>query len=76
MEIQIFLASSIELREEREFLRLFIASKNDMFHEKVYLKLVTWEDSFVNAIVPDGMQSNYNEAIKECDVIFFLFWKK
>jgi len=77
MTTKIFLASSFELREDREALRLFIASKNDMLHEQgVYLKLVTWEDSFVNAIVPDGMQSNYNEAIKECDVIFFLFWKK
>ncbi|MFK5968966.1 MAG: NB-ARC domain-containing protein [Candidatus Marithrix sp.] len=75
MTIKIFLASSFELREDREALRSFIATKNDMLHEQgVYLKLVTWEDS--NAIVPDGMQSNYNEAIKECDVIFFLFWKK
>ncbi len=71
----IFLASSFELQEDIEAIRLFIAAKNDMLNEKgVYLKLVTWEDS--NAIVPDGLQSKYNEAIKQCDVIFFLFWRK
>ncbi|MDM8568555.1 HEAT repeat domain-containing protein [Thiotrichales bacterium HSG1] len=72
---QIFLASSAELREDRKELKLNIAGKNDMLNEKeVYLKLITWEDSFVNAMVEYGLQTEYDEAIKQCDVIIFLFW--
>jgi len=74
---QIFLASSAELREDRKELKLHIARKNDMLEKKgVYLKLITWEDSFVNAMVEYGLQTEYDEAIKQCDVIFFLFWTK
>ena len=74
---QIFLASSAELKEDRKEFKLYIAGKNDMLEKKgVYLKLLTWEDSFVNAIVEDGLQTKYDEAIKQCDVIFFLFWTK
>ena len=42
--IRIFIASSSELKEDREAFRVFIGLENDRLIDKgIYLKLVQWE---------------------------------
>ncbi len=74
--IRIFIASSSELKEDRDQFRLFISQENDRLHKKgIYLELVQWEH-FLDAISDTRMQSEYNEAIKSCDIVVCLFFTK
>ncbi|MEL6813764.1 MAG: COR domain-containing protein, partial [Cyanobacteria bacterium J06598_3] len=71
--IQIFLASSSELREDREQFEIFINRKNKQYIEDgIFLKLVIWED-FLNAMSKTRSQDEYNRAIAEnCDIFLIL----
>lgn len=74
--IRIFLASSSELKEDRDQFRLFISTENDRLHIKgIYLKLVQWE-YFIDAISDTRLQSEYNHAIGSCDIVVCLFFTK
>jgi len=74
--IRIFIASSSELKEDRELFRNFISNENDRLHEKgIYLMVVQWEN-FFDAISETRLQDDYNDAIRECDVVFCLFFTK
>ncbi|MFN3997419.1 hypothetical protein [Algoriphagus sp.] len=74
--IRIFLASSSELKEDRDQFRLFISTENDRLHSKgIYLKLVQWE-YFLDAISDTRLQSEYNNAIRSCDIVLCLFFTK
>lgn len=74
--IQIFLASSSELKEDRDQFRLFISTENDRLHSQgIYLKLVQWE-YFLDAISETRLQSEYNNAIRNCDIVLCLFFTK
>ena len=74
--IRIFLASSSELKEDRDQFRLFISTENDRLHSKgIYLKLVQWE-YFLDAISETRLQSEYNNAIRSCDIVLCLFFTK
>jgi hypothetical protein len=73
---RLFLASSAELKGDREQFELFIGRKNnDWFARGVRLELVIWED-FLDAVSNTRLQDEYNEAIRECDVFVMLFWTK
>ena len=73
---KIFLASSSELKENREQFEIFINRKNKEWHHKgVFLELVIWED-FVDAMSKTRLQDEYNKAIKECDIFIMLFFTK
>jgi hypothetical protein len=74
--IKIFLASSSELKDDREQFEIFINRKNKEYIEKdIFLELVLWED-FLDAMSPTRLQDEYNKAITECDVFVSLFHTK
>lgn len=76
--LKIFLASSSELKEDRDALRLFISLENDRLNEKganIYLQLVQWE-YFLDTVSDTSSQTEYNKALKECDIVLSLFFSK
>ncbi len=73
---KIFIASSNELKDDRDDFREFISVQNDFLHRKgIYLELIQWE-YFNDSIVPDGKQNEYNSALKTCDMFVSLFYTK
>jgi hypothetical protein len=73
---KIFIASSNELKDDRDDFREFISVQNDSLHRKgIYLELVQWE-YFNDSVVPDGKQNEYNNALKTCDMFVSLFYTK
>ena len=74
--IKIFIASSAELEQDRKAFRELLSVENDRLHYKgLYLKLVQWE-YFFNAVSQSGKQDDYNQKLKECDMVICLFYKK
>ena len=74
--IKVFLASSSELKADREQFEILIARKsNDSFGRDVVLQLVLWED-FLDALSKTRLQDEYNAKIRECDLFVLLFWTK
>ncbi|PZX61060.1 hypothetical protein LV84_00048 [Algoriphagus ratkowskyi] len=74
--IRIFIASSSELKEDREKFKLFIGLENDRLVNKgIYLKLEQWE-YFKDSISSTRLQDEYNEAIRKSDMVICLFYTK
>ena len=74
--IKIFLASSSELKDDREQFEIFINRKNKEYIKKsIFLELVLWED-FLDAMSATRLQDEYNKAITNCDVFVSLFKTK
>ncbi|WP_425638141.1 hypothetical protein ACPUEN_01875 [Algoriphagus yeomjeoni] len=74
--IRIFIASSSELKGDREEFRAFISRENDRLHTKgIYLKLEQWE-FFKDSISSTRLQDEYNEAIRQSDLVLCLFYTK
>lgn len=74
--IQIFLASSAELVEDRRAFEIFLNRRNkDLVKEKIFLELVIWED-FLDAMAKTRLQDEYNEALKKSDIFVMLFYTK
>ncbi|TXD81411.1 hypothetical protein ESY86_18030 [Subsaximicrobium wynnwilliamsii] len=74
--IRIFIASSSELKDDRDQFRKFISMENDRLHTKgVYLEIVQWEN-FLDAISDTRLQDEYNNAISNCDIVLCLFFTK
>ena len=70
--IKIFLASSEELKADRDELRTFISVENDRLHKKgYYLQLVQWE-YFLDAVSNTRLQDEYNKALKEHENLLLL----
>ena len=75
-KIKLFLASSSELKADRQQFELFIGRKNKSWVDKgIFLELVIWED-FLDAVSQTRLQDEYNHAIKGCDVFVMLFFTK
>lgn len=75
-KMRIFLASSAELREERDEFDRYLREQNDLLiNEGVYLMVVRWEN-FLDAMSERRLQDEYNEAIRQCDVFVSLFFTK
>ena len=73
---KLFLASSSELKEDREQFEIFINRKNKEWIDKgVFLDLIIWED-FIDAVAPIRLQDEYDKAIRECDIFVMLFFTK
>lgn len=73
---KIFLASSSELKEDREQFEIFINRKNKDWIEKgIFLHLIVWED-FLDALSQTRLQDEYNKAIRACDLFVMLFCTK
>jgi hypothetical protein len=74
--IRIFLASSAELREDRDAFDLYFRQQNDQLRKKgVYLEIVRWEN-FLDAMSDTRLQDEYNKAIRACDIFVCLFFTK
>lgn len=74
--IKLFLASSAELKADRQAFEGFINRKNkDWVARGVFLELVIWED-FLDAVSQTRLQDEYNQAIRDCDLFLMLFWTK
>lgn len=73
---KLFLASSSELREDREQFEIFINRKNkDWVDKGIFLELIIWED-FLDAVAQTRLQDEYDKAIRECDIFVMLFATK
>ncbi|MDJ0583175.1 GUN4 domain-containing protein [Crocosphaera sp.] len=74
--IKFFLASSSELKEDREQFEIFINRKNKQYIKQgIFLELVIWED-FLDAMSQTRLQDEYNKVITECDLFVSLFLTK
>ena len=75
-DIKIFLASSSELKEEREQVELFIGRKNKEYRKDgVFLDLVIWEE-LEHSFHSSRIQDRFNEKLLECDILICLFFTK
>lgn len=73
---KIFLASSAELKDDREQFEIFINRKNkDWVNKGIFLELVIWED-FLDAMSRTRLQDEYNKAVVEADIFVILFFTK
>ena len=74
--VRIFLASSSELRADRDDLVSYLRQCNDQLRrEGLYLEIVRWEH-FLDAMSDTRLQEEYNAAIRRCDVFVALFFTK
>ncbi|WP_298510069.1 COR domain-containing protein [uncultured Kordia sp.] len=74
--IKIFLASSYELKPEREQFEIFINRENKRLIEKgTFLKLEIWED-FIDAMSQTRLQNEYNYVVQNSDIFISLFFTK
>lgn len=74
--IKIFLASSSELKADREQFEIFINRKNkEYIKDGIFLELVIWED-FLDAMSQTRLQDEYNKAITDCNIFVSLFHSK
>jgi len=75
-KIKLFLASSAELKADREQFEIFIYRRcKAWFEQGLFLHLDIWED-FLDAMSPGGLQSEYNHVIKDCDIFVMLVHNK
>jgi internalin A len=75
-EIRIFLASSAELRADRDGFELYFLQQNHELLKKGFqLKVERWE-SFFSGMSKTRSQDEYNKVICECDVFVSLFGTK
>ena len=75
-KIKIFLASSSELKDDREQFEIFINRKNKELQEQdIFLRLELWED-FFDAMSAEGLQSEYNKVVRESDIFVLLAQNK
>ncbi|MET0069673.1 MAG: COR domain-containing protein [Candidatus Thiodiazotropha sp.] len=74
--IRIFIASSAELREDRDAFDLYFRRQNDhLRNQGLYLEIVRWED-FLDAMSEKRLQDEYNKEIRKCDIFVSLFKTK
>ena len=74
--IRIFLASSSELREDRDAFDLYFRQQNDQFLKKgIYLEIIRWEN-FLDAMSETRLQDEYNKKVRACDIFVSLFFTK
>ncbi|MGD9852256.1 MAG: hypothetical protein AB7T38_13405 [Nitrospirales bacterium] len=74
--IKIFLASSEELREDRDEFDRYVRQQNDrLLQQGVYLKIVRWEN-FLDAMSDARLQDEYNREVRSCDIFVSLFKTK
>jgi hypothetical protein len=66
--IKIFLASSSELKADRDQFEIFLSRRNERWVNKgLFLKPVRWEN-FLDAMSQTRLQEEYNRAIQGCDL--------
>lgn len=74
--IKIFLASSSELKEDRDAFELYFRQQNDRLHPQgIYLEIVRWEN-FLDAMSETRLQDEYNKEVEACDIFVSLFFTR
>lgn len=74
--IKIFLASSDEVKTDREQFEISINRKNIEWQiRSLFIELIIWED-FLDVVSQTRLQDEYNKAIKGCDIFVMLFYTK
>ena len=74
--IKIFLASSSELKEDRDGFDLHFRQVNDRWLKKgIYLQILRWEN-FLDAMSETRLQEEYNKEVRNCDIFVSLFKTK
>jgi hypothetical protein len=75
-KLKIFLASSEELREDRDGFDHYFRQRNDEFTQRgIYLEVVRWEN-FLDAMSETRLQDEYNRAVRDCDIFVCLLFTK
>lgn len=73
--VKVFLASSKELREDRDAIANLVRSLNDYYYEKgLYIKLFRCEDE--DDKLNGRKQDEYDDFVRDCDIFIGLFWTK
>jgi hypothetical protein len=74
--IELFLASSSELKTDRERVEIWVNRENKKLVKKgVFLQLNLWED-FLDAISEIRLQDEYNKVVAQSDIVLCLFATK
>ena len=74
--IKIFLASSSELKEDRDGFELHFLRKNkDYSRQGFKVEVLRWEN-FLDAMSETRLQDEYNEKVRNCDIFLSLFKTK
>ncbi|MDH5178861.1 MAG: ADP-ribosylation factor-like protein [Gammaproteobacteria bacterium] len=71
--IKIFLASSEELKDDRNEFDLYFRQQNDLLRKQsMYLEIIRWEH-FLDAMSDTRLQDEYNKKVRDCDIFVSLF---
>jgi len=74
--IELFLASSSELKDDRKEVEIWINRENNKLVTKgMFLKLNLWED-FLDAMSENRKQGDYNKAVVQSDIFISLYATK
>ena len=74
--INIFLASSGELKTERDAINTFIAEENKrLFNSGIFLNLIMWEEQ-QKSVDKDRIQLRFNELLLDSEIVIVLFYTK
>ena len=74
--IELFLASSSELKTDREQVEIWVGRENKKLVKKgVFLQLNLWED-FLDAMSQTRLQDEYNKVVAQSDIFISLFATK
>lgn len=72
-KVNVFIASSAELDEDKTRLDLFFSEKNKIYEKRDILFVQrTWKD-FESSLHKKFLQERYDEYIRKCDIVLFLF---
>ena len=72
-KVQVFIASSAELDEDKLQLDLFFSEKNKIYEKREILFVQkTWKD-FESSLHKHFLQDRYDAYIRKCDIVLFLF---
>lgn len=71
--IKVFIASSAELDEDKTQMDIYFSQKNKSYQRRyIYFEQRTWKD-FPSYLSEEHLQSRYDEYIRQCDIVIFLF---
>jgi len=74
--VSVFLASSEELKSDRDAFEIFINRENkELINQGIFLRLERWED-FIDKMSLTRLQDEYNKAAINSDIFISLFWTK
>lgn len=74
--VKVFIASSAELDEDKLQMDLYFSQKNKTYRNKsICFEQRTWRD-FPSYLSEEHLQKRYDDYIRQCDIVIFLFHTK